>query len=700
VFPRSISAWSAFLIATTLLIAPGYAASASSAPSASAVVGAASSMPVVPSAASTPRLRVATLGAGGAHSVASVPAANIAPSPSYPGICQSQPSSSSCEDTAVAALNNARAVMGLPAYSLPANFDLLSTANQLLVLSNQDRQSYGLTLISGLNATLNAVAATGISGDTDPVGPTSVEGNPYIAWTSNWAAGWASPLYTYYEWMYDDGPGSSNVDCPYSSSAGCWGHRKDTLTNFGVAQVAMGVGAGTSPRYQAPAFTELYEAFSPSATLSYVPGIVGGLVTLPVGYVESVTPLSPSQVRITGWSYDPANPGAADRVDLYPGSGGLSTTADLPRPDVQAAFGLPSAAHGFSAVVTMSGPTQLSIYAISTVNDWQHSTLYNAVVAMPVLLPMGNIDSVTKISPTQVRVTGWSYDTADPTASNRVDIYSGGVGQSTTTTLSRPDVQAAYGLPSSAHGFSVVLTMSGPTQLSIYAISTVNDWQHTTIYNGVVVMPVLLPTGNVDSVTPISATQVRVTGWSYDTADPTASNRVDIYVGGVGQSTTANLARPDVQAAFGLPSAAHGFSVVLTVPSPSEVTVYGISTVFGWQHTVLSDSVVAIPVLLPVGTVESVTRISPTQVRVTGWAYDQWNPTAASRVDVYVGGVGQSTTANLARPDVQAAFGLPSNAHGFSVVLTASATTTVSVYAISSTVAWQHTTLFDGPVGV
>ena len=40
-----------------------------------------------------------------------------------------------------------------------------------------------------------------------------VDGQHYTAWTANWAAGWSSALYTYYEWMYDDGYGSSNADC-------------------------------------------------------------------------------------------------------------------------------------------------------------------------------------------------------------------------------------------------------------------------------------------------------------------------------------------------------------------------------------------------------------------------------------------------------------------------------------------------------
>ena len=253
-------------------------------------------------------------------SVATLPSGNIAPSPGYPSYCQSAPSGASCQTDAINALNHARAAMGLPAYSLPANFQSLDALIQFLVLSNQDRASYGLTQITGLNATLNAAAAAGVAGDTDPVGPAVVDGNHFTAWTSNWAAGWASPLYTYYEWMYDDGYGSSNVDCTSPSAAGCWGHRRSTLNNFGSAQVLMGAAAGTSPHYGQPAFAELYEGFAPSAVLSsagYTPAnITPGWATESVSNSQAVYRIAAGSVyskryaTSTGWAATWTNIGA------------------------------------------------------------------------------------------------------------------------------------------------------------------------------------------------------------------------------------------------------------------------------------------------------------------------------------------------------------------------------------------------------
>ena len=204
------------------------------------------------------------------------PTGNIAASPAYPGICQTAPTSQTCQDAGIAALNNARAAMNQPAYALPANFESLAPAIQLLVLANSDRGLYGLAAISGINASLNSAAQTGIAGDTDPAGLNSVDGVGFTSWTSNWAAGWASPLYVYYNWMYDDGMGSSNLDCTSTNGSGCWGHRTGTLHDFGSSFVAMGVGVGTSPHYQLPAFTELFEGLNSPVSLSAAAPVMRG----------------------------------------------------------------------------------------------------------------------------------------------------------------------------------------------------------------------------------------------------------------------------------------------------------------------------------------------------------------------------------------------------------------------------------------
>jgi hypothetical protein len=179
--------------------------------------------------------------------------------------CRSAPTGTACTNAAIASLNHARAVLGIAAYNIPANFGSMTPQQQLLVLSNLDRAVFGLQQIAGLNSTLNTAAQQGVTNGGDPIG-VDVGSAQWQSWGSNWASGYPNAAYTYDAWMYDDGLGSSNGECTSSNSSGCWGHRLNTLHNFGSnVQIGMGVGAsGTT-------FTELYESFAASASISYLP---------------------------------------------------------------------------------------------------------------------------------------------------------------------------------------------------------------------------------------------------------------------------------------------------------------------------------------------------------------------------------------------------------------------------------------------
>ncbi len=238
-----------------------------------------------------------------AASAAGNPTTNIPPSPAFPDRCDQAYQSAACTTAAVAALNNARRVMGLPAYVLPANFVLLPPAYQFLALSNADRALAGLTPITAFNATLNSVAQTAANAAADPSAtsvPSTIGGRPFTYWTANWAGG-MSPLEAYYDWMYDDGYGSNNLDCVEQKDSGCWGHREDTLWNFGAgAEVAMGVGTDFSGTDYGTSWTELYWGYVPNG--AFIP-------RLPA--VFSVTPGGPAAggttATVTGYGLETAN---------------------------------------------------------------------------------------------------------------------------------------------------------------------------------------------------------------------------------------------------------------------------------------------------------------------------------------------------------------------------------------------------------
>jgi hypothetical protein len=186
-----------------------------------------------------------------------------------PASC-SAPTSPTCENAVVAALDAARTTLGLGPYTLPADFDSLPAANQLFVLSNLDRVAYGLPVISGLSPALSNAAAAGVSSDADP-NPSAIV-PPDAGWSSNWAGGFANAPLAYYEWMYDDGLGSPNLDCRSATDSGCWGHRQDVLAFAAAAALVMGAAAGVDTHGQpgyALTIVATWQASTSWTTLNY-----------------------------------------------------------------------------------------------------------------------------------------------------------------------------------------------------------------------------------------------------------------------------------------------------------------------------------------------------------------------------------------------------------------------------------------------
>jgi hypothetical protein len=140
-------------------------------------------------------------------------------------------------------LDQARAKLGQPPYTLPRNFASLDSAEQLFVLTDLDRVTNGLRPIYGLTAALDQAAAAGVQSASDPV--TTDPGAMVIA--SNWAGGYPNAPFAYEAWMYDDGLGSNNVDCTPADTSGCWAHRDNILLPFGSGWLAMGAAAGVGP---------------------------------------------------------------------------------------------------------------------------------------------------------------------------------------------------------------------------------------------------------------------------------------------------------------------------------------------------------------------------------------------------------------------------------------------------------------------
>ena len=87
-----------------------------------------------------------------------------------------------------------------------------------------------------------------------------------------------------------------------------------------------------------------------------------------IGNLEEVTPL-PSAIRVSGWALDP-DTSASTNVHVYIDGVGTAYTANLPRADVQRAYGLGDK-HGFSITAPVSpGSHTVCVYAI----NWPNGT--------------------------------------------------------------------------------------------------------------------------------------------------------------------------------------------------------------------------------------------------------------------------------------------------------------------------------------
>jgi hypothetical protein len=158
-----------------------------------------------------------------------------------PLACQSGPTSTACINAGVYWLDQARATLHQGSYELPSDFASLSPDKQVFILVNLDRIQYGLLPITGLTRELDGFALTGVRQDRDPEST-----DPNFDADGNWAGAYTNMVVAYEEWMYDDGLGSTNLDCSPSHQSGCWGHRQDVLWDFTdeSGPYAMGAAAG------------------------------------------------------------------------------------------------------------------------------------------------------------------------------------------------------------------------------------------------------------------------------------------------------------------------------------------------------------------------------------------------------------------------------------------------------------------------
>ena len=172
------------------------------------------------------------------------PAKSLPPVPDFTRVCAAAglDSSQRCIDAIVQAINSARALERVAPIALPAGYGKLSVPQQVFVAVNLERVDRGLRPFVGLTAALDANAQRGADRANDPPDP----GGGYPVSDAEWAGGSANGLDAVYGWMYDDGPGSGNLDCLKPGASGCWGHREEILDDFGSVGTLV-MGAAVNP---------------------------------------------------------------------------------------------------------------------------------------------------------------------------------------------------------------------------------------------------------------------------------------------------------------------------------------------------------------------------------------------------------------------------------------------------------------------
>ena len=207
-----------------------------------------------------------------------------------------------CELAVVEAIDRARAAEEVGPLELPPYYDNLTVPEQLLVLADLERVDRGLPGFEGLSSQLDSLASHGASEDTDPTGPSGV------AWGSNWAGGEETALLADYDWMYDDGYGSPNLDCANAHAGGCWDHRENILGNYGPHPA---MGAGAAKVGGVTSMTELFSSGPPGRLDFVLPRQAPALVS-PTAVQIGTVPAVANTAMLTV-----SDPGAAFRARAH-----------------------------------------------------------------------------------------------------------------------------------------------------------------------------------------------------------------------------------------------------------------------------------------------------------------------------------------------------------------------------------------------
>ena len=275
--------------------------------------------------------------------------------------------------------------------------------------------------------------------------------------------------------------------------------------------------------------------------------------------------------------------------------------------------------------------------------------------------PIGTLDKLVA-NPGGLRAVGWAFDPNDKTAAARVNArVDGDFVAGMAADIPRDDVAAAYPKAGANHGFNFFVPVPEGEHTVCIRVKNVGDGSNLTL-NCVTKTFDYGPRGALETL----ATQpghLVVSGWVIDWDEPTDPVTVNVLIDSTTTKLIANKFRKDIATSRPAAGGNHGFAATLPLAQGTHqicVTAvnigYGSNNSLGCKSITLNDN--------PVGAIDSVKQ-SNGALKITGWAFDNDNPTAALTVTLVVDGLPHFVTANTPRKDIGSKYPTAGPNHGF-----------------------------------
>lgn len=290
------------------------------------------------------------------------------------------------------------------------------------------------------------------------------------------------------------------------------------------------------------------------------------------------------RLTVRGWAFDPDAPTSAARV-LVTVDGGHATTliANQSRPDVAQVYPSAGRWHGWSTTMTLPEGTHRVCATVYNVSYGSNVALRCKTGSLN-FTPSASLASLTA-NPTGASLSGWAFD-PDTTAPIKTIITDG--GRPVLTLLADGAAKTHSG-----HAFAAALHLvSGRHTICAVGVNALYGSHNSTASCRTITLR-LSPLGNFESVgRAAGSSNLSVTGWAFD---PDTSSPVAVTTTIDGRASTtllADAARHDVDVAYGLGSAGHGFTGTLPADDGEHTVCVSARNVGGGSNTDLGCKLV------------------------------------------------------------------------------------------------------------